>query len=108
VVVQVGSAPSEVVARVVATREFLLAQVEQLHCSLQVAAEDHLQDIHQAVFLVVAARWAPATQVQANLATGRCRVLVALQLLVVQQRQRLTQGNSLEVVPAQLYQVQSF
>jgi hypothetical protein len=75
-----------------------LDQVEQLRYSLQVVAEVLLRVIHRVVSLVVVAPWVQETQELVSPATGRCRVLAALLRLVVQQRQRLTQGNSLEVV----------
>jgi hypothetical protein len=86
----------------------LLAQAEQRRCSLPVAAAVLLRVIHRVVSLVVEALWVRETPVQASLATGRCPVLVAPQLLVVLQPQRLTRGNSLEVVQVLLCLVRNF
>jgi uncharacterized membrane protein len=61
-------------------------------------AEQH-QAIIPTLRLVAAAPWVPATQVQASLATGRCPVLVALQLLVERQQQQVSQGIFGAVVP---------
>jgi hypothetical protein len=86
----------------------LLAQAEQRRCSLPVAAAVLLQVIHRVVSLVVVVRWALATQGQASPATGRCPVQVAPLRLVVLQRQRLSRGNSLEVVQVLLCLVRDF
>jgi hypothetical protein len=92
------SAHSESEDKAAVIRACLLDQVEQLRYSLQVVAEVLLRVIHRVVSLVVVAPWVQETQELVSPATGRCRVLAALLRLVVQQRQRLTQGNSLEVV----------
>jgi hypothetical protein len=60
------------------------------------------------LLLVVVARWALATQGQASLVTGRCRVLVALQLLVVRQQQQDSQVTFEAVVQAPHCPVQDF
>jgi hypothetical protein len=108
VVVLAASALSEWVAKAGAIRVYLLDQVEQLRYSSQVVAADLLPDIHQAVLLVAVAPWVQVTLGQVSQVTGRCLVQVELRPQVELPRRRPTRGNSLEVVPVQRCQAQSF